>query len=147
MPEVTQAPKLEITAIFIHICIQTPVPIDSSTKNVHILYSVCFHSHQHQAMSYHVSGEIIWKFSCRGVQLFFLPSNPLVFFLLLISTCLFHRSDHSNKDSQLYTTWRCSGPEASILPTSSLTPGQIPSLYHPFFSPQHLWHSHLWARV
>ena len=60
---------------------------------------------------------------------------------------LFHKSDHSTKTVDNFLPPEDAlVPKLQFSPLFSLTPGQIPSLYHPSFS-QNLWHSHLWARV
>lgn len=83
MPGVPQAPKLEITAIFIHICIQIPLPIDSSTKNVHILYSVSVSTiiNIRQCLSMFQCEIILALPTCMSKPLIPPQSNPLVVFL------------------------------------------------------------------
>ena len=83
MPEVAQAPKLEITAIFIHICIQTLVSIDSSTKNVQILYSVSVSTiiNIRQCLIMFQCEIILELPACMSKPLIPPQSNPLVVFL------------------------------------------------------------------
>lgn len=144
------APKLEITVIFIHTCLQPPVSVDSSTKKLSNSYYVSLSTIIVRQCLIIFYCEIISALpACLSLPLIPPQNHPLVVSLkyqqcvCFIDLVIPQRQPIAFCHLKMLWSWFVA--PASALPTSLSNPWANSIITLPIFSWTNLWHSHLWA--